>query len=477
MKEYDIQPSHIFNMDEKGFLLGILGRLKRIFSKRQYERGGVISSLQDGSREWITVLACICSDGTPLSPSLIFQSAAGALQSSWVEAIDLNKHSVFVTSSPSGWTNNDIGLAWLKEVFERETARYARTGYRLLIVDGHSSHVTMDFLDYCNNHRILVAVYPPHSTHRLQPLDVGMFGPLASAYSKELSNFLHWSHGILALAKGDFFELFWKAWRTAFRKETILSSFKATGINPPNAEVILQKFQQEASSSDESSSSVLSGDDWLKIESIIRQEVKDFNNKEVKKLRRSLHHLSAQNSILRGENQGLRAALKIKKRHQKKSYTLQLNRPEEYYGGAVFWSPKKMRQAKEDEIERQQQHQQLQLQKAERSQLKEQARLYKLQQAEERHVERERLKEVREKERAEKLAQKEAQKAAREAEKAIQLSQNGKCKVSQGSSQKQKRQKRVVVDSSHVQAQVAKPAIPTQTTRHGRTTKVPHKFR
>ena len=129
MKEYNIQPSHIFNMDEKGFLLGILGRSKRIFSKRQYERGGVISSLQDGSREWITVLACICLDGTPLSPSLIFQSTAGALQSSWIEAIDPNKHSVYVTLSPSGWTNNDIGLAWLKEVFKRETARYARTRY------------------------------------------------------------------------------------------------------------------------------------------------------------------------------------------------------------------------------------------------------------------------------------------------------------------------------------------------------------
>ena len=68
-------------MDEKGFLLGILGRSKRIFSKRQYERGGVVSSLQDGSREWITVLACICLDGTPLSPSLIFQSDARALKS------------------------------------------------------------------------------------------------------------------------------------------------------------------------------------------------------------------------------------------------------------------------------------------------------------------------------------------------------------------------------------------------------------
>ncbi|EOA91203.1 uncharacterized protein SETTUDRAFT_75465, partial [Exserohilum turcica Et28A] len=235
----------------------------------------------------------------------------------------------------------------------------------------------MDFLDYCNSHRILVAVYPPHSTHRLQPLDVGMFGPLASAYSKELSNFLYWSHGILPLAKGDFFKLFWRAWGTAFRKKTIISSFKATSINPLNAEVILQKFQQEASSSDESSSSVLSGDNWLKIESIIRREVKDFNNKEVKKLRRSLHHLSAQNSILKGENQGLREALKVKKRHQKKSYTLQLNRPEEYHGGAVFWSPKKVRQAKEDEMERQQEQQQLQLQKAERSELRRQAQLYK----------------------------------------------------------------------------------------------------
>ena len=81
MNEYDIQPSHIFNMDEKGFLLGILGKSKIVFSKRQYERGEVVTSLQDSSREWITVLACICSDGTPLSPSIIFQSAAGTLKS------------------------------------------------------------------------------------------------------------------------------------------------------------------------------------------------------------------------------------------------------------------------------------------------------------------------------------------------------------------------------------------------------------
>jgi chromosome segregation and condensation protein ScpB len=103
--------------------------------------------------------------------------------------------------------------------------------------------------------------------------------------------------------------------------------------------------------------------------------------------------------------------------------------------------------------------------------------LNNLQLAQEKRVERERLKEVREKERAEKLAEKERQKAARDAGNAIQLSQTGKRKTSQASTQKQKRQKRVVVNSSHVQAQVAVLAVPAQTTRLGRTTKVPSKYK
>jgi hypothetical protein len=211
MKEYNVQPSHIFNMDEKGFMIGVLGRSKRVFDKKLYDQKGVTAAMQDGFRQWVTVLACICSDGTALSPSLIFQSAAGALRSAWVEAINLKKHLVFATSSPSSWSNNDIGLAWLKEVFERETGRYARTGYRLLLLDGHSSHLTIDFIKYCNDHRILIAVYPSHSTHTLQPLDVGMFGPLSTAYSTELSKYLHHSHGISPVRKGDFFDLFWRA--------------------------------------------------------------------------------------------------------------------------------------------------------------------------------------------------------------------------------------------------------------------------
>ena len=82
IKEYNVQPIHIFNIDEKGFQLSQVGNTKRIFSRRLYEQKGARQALKDGSTKWITVIACICSDGTALSPTLIFQGANGAVQSS-----------------------------------------------------------------------------------------------------------------------------------------------------------------------------------------------------------------------------------------------------------------------------------------------------------------------------------------------------------------------------------------------------------
>ncbi|KAF7574675.1 hypothetical protein PtrM4_062990 [Pyrenophora tritici-repentis] len=92
--------------------------------------------------------------------------------------------------------------------------------------------------------------------------------------------------------------------------------------------------------------------------------------------------------------------------------------------------------------------------------LKEQSRLYKLQVAQEKRVKRERLKEVREKEKAEKMAERAREKAARDSQKAIQQAQNSNCKASQSSTQKQKRQKRVVAATGAKESSGAAPAAP-----------------
>jgi hypothetical protein len=154
-------------MDEKGFLIGILTKMKRVFSRRRYEEGGIKQIIQDGNHKWITTIACICADGTSLMPSLIYQALSGNIQDTWLQDFDPAKHKAYFCSSPSGWTNNEIGLMWLKQVFDKETKAKARQSYRLLVLDGHGSHITMEFIEYCNNNKILLAIYPPHSTHTL----------------------------------------------------------------------------------------------------------------------------------------------------------------------------------------------------------------------------------------------------------------------------------------------------------------------
>jgi hypothetical protein len=100
-----------------------------------------------------------------------------------------------------------MSLAWLKQVFNRSTKAKAQSSYRLLILDGHGSHLTMDFIEYCDQNKILLAVYPPHSTHTLQALDVSMFKPLSTAYSNEVSVFMERSWELTSMSKRDFFLL------------------------------------------------------------------------------------------------------------------------------------------------------------------------------------------------------------------------------------------------------------------------------
>jgi hypothetical protein len=89
----------------------------------------------------------------------------------------------FVSSNTKGWVSNIHGTKWLKHCFEPVTREKANGKWRLLICDGHDSHISGDFLAHCLNNYIQLALLPPHTSHLLQPLDVGLFGPLKMALS------------------------------------------------------------------------------------------------------------------------------------------------------------------------------------------------------------------------------------------------------------------------------------------------------
>ena len=136
-------------MDEKGFMIGCSRSTKRIVTREAYARGQLIGAQHDGNREWVTLLAAIVAIGQKLSPALIYKGESYDLQSTWIEDVK-PRDQVYFASSCNGWSSNNHGLAYLKKVLDPQTRAQACHRYRLLIMDGHSSHVNLEFINYCN---------------------------------------------------------------------------------------------------------------------------------------------------------------------------------------------------------------------------------------------------------------------------------------------------------------------------------------
>jgi hypothetical protein len=200
---------------------------------------------QDGSREWVTLSATICADGSSLLPALIYKAVSGDLQDSWLQDYDPQEHACWFASSSNGWTSDELGLNWLQSLFHKQTLDKAMIDWRLLVLDGHGSHCTLSFLERCQSNRILVAAFPPHSTHRLQPLDVSLFRPLAPYHSQSLDAHSRLSQGLASVTKRDSFKNFYSAFEKAFTEANIRSGWLKTGIEPFDPDQVLKIFKGE----------------------------------------------------------------------------------------------------------------------------------------------------------------------------------------------------------------------------------------
>jgi hypothetical protein len=205
--------------------------------------------------------------------------------------------------------------------------------------------------------------------------------------------------------------------------------------NPPNAEVILKRFNNTTSEQDGDPENQEEDNwsSWRQLRRLFEAAVKDTTTVEAQKLSSSLHSMQVQIELLHHENKGLRTALSIKKKHKNKSITIAPREDEEYYGGFMSWSPRKVRVAEARERLRKQQEEEEKIRKTGDKKLKAATALYKKKMAEQAKVSRQLAKEAREKERkrradevAARRAQKQQGKEAEKAAKAIQLPQRGK---------------------------------------------------
>jgi hypothetical protein len=416
IEQYSVQPANIYNMDEKGFLIGFLSKAKRVFTKAAVQQKKLVGNVQDGSREWVTTVACICADGGWIPPALIYKASTGNIQESWVQ--DFGHEEAFFASSPNGWTDNQLGLAWLTQVFDRYTKAKAGRAWRLLFVDGHGSHINMAFLQYCSDNRILVAVYPPHSTHRLQPLDVALFSPLAIYYSQELDVFIRDCQGLSSITKRDFFRLFWPAFIKAFSVDNVCSAWRRTGIHPFDPSEVLRPLEPQAVAtasrpcSQGSSTSILSASDLRKVRALFKDVVQEVYDEDSRKkaviLQNTLHALQTQNALLKVQNDSFKTALINEKKKRKRGKALFEEVRSQDNQGSTFFSPQKIMTAKQLQVQKEAEAVAVAASKAAQKEASKAALLAKQHELEQRRLERKKQSEVRAEEARSKAAEKRA---------------------------------------------------------------------
>jgi hypothetical protein len=368
-------------------------------------------------------------------------------------------------------------------VFDRSTKLKARQSYRLLILDSYGSHLTIDFIKYCDRNQILLAIYPPHVTHTLQPLDVVMFKPLSSAYSAQLAGFIERCQGLTSMSKRDFYPMFIAAWEALFKKATILKAFEATGISPSNPEVILKRFHQQAqsASSEDSDSSALSASNWRKIESLVRQVVADRSDPQAQKLSRAFHQISVQKSLLTHEAQGLREALINEKTRRKRGKALPLQADEEYHSRAVFWSPSKVKDARYRLHQQELKEEQQRLQKVERARNHKEQRQAKAQDIKARRKARAEARIARQAVKAREAVERASRAAARKAQQRLQQAQKtskkGKQRSLKAHIKAASKNRAVAQPQGGGEASGAAPSPQPSQSRHGRSIRLPSKYR
>lgn len=195
-------------------------------TKKTRVKGNAATSL-------ITIIDAITATGVYLDPAIIFKGKD--LQWQWFT----NEFAKTVpgwkfTVSPNGWTNNELALYWLEQVFLPQINAIRNNDESrtvLLILDGHGSHTTEEFMVFCYHHNINCLYLPAHTSHGLQALDNAVFACLKRAYESEVEQLNAAALDGSPVGKLNFIKCLKKA-REAVSKKTVKKGFTHTGTWP-----------------------------------------------------------------------------------------------------------------------------------------------------------------------------------------------------------------------------------------------------
>lgn len=134
----------------------------------------------------------------------------------------------------SGWINEKLFVEWLVHFKEKTNA--SNRNHVPLILENHTTHCSVEAFDYCVDNGIVMLSIPPHTSHRLQPLDLIIFGPLNTAFDEACDTQMK-RNEYLAMPSEQLPSLLTTAWSKTCSREKADSGFKSAGIYPYNPNI------------------------------------------------------------------------------------------------------------------------------------------------------------------------------------------------------------------------------------------------
>ncbi len=155
-----IRPQHRWNFDETGLMecMGMNGKVVGPSERPDGRKTRVLLVKTSLQRTRVTIIEAISAEGNHIPPVIIFKGES--VQAQWLPT-ELEEFERWqFTASPNGWTSNDLGHEWLTTRFLPQTAP-GNKDWRLLILDGHGSHVSDDVIASCAANRVYLVLLPP----------------------------------------------------------------------------------------------------------------------------------------------------------------------------------------------------------------------------------------------------------------------------------------------------------------------------
>ena len=209
----------VFNLDETG--ISSTPKMPKIVGAKGSHQFGQVVSREKG--ELVTVVGIVCASGTALPPAFVFprmryderKMMSGATR----ESLGL--------VHKSGWMTSDN----FQKVMEH-FVKYSGSSLEnpsLLIMDNHESHLSYEAVEYAKVNGVVILTIPPHTSNKLQPLDVSVFGPFKAYFGKQVQNWMVSNPGKI-LSIYDLPKLACDAWDAATTPSNIKSGFLKCGI-------------------------------------------------------------------------------------------------------------------------------------------------------------------------------------------------------------------------------------------------------